>query len=440
MNRSWRMTAALALGLAFLASTAGASEAPKESTADTSLASEVENYLAAAEAGDDPTTFRVFWKEGPKLETSDGKFKAAFFGRVYWDTAFRTSDDFDQGVTEDQTFFRTVRMGFSADILKNAFMKVEVDFIEDDDGVQLKDVEMGLKKLGFLGTMKAGHYKEPFSLEELTSSRFITFMERSIATSTFSPSRNDGISFGNSFGGEKKPHTWAAGIFKDTNNQGNDLENDAVDGGYNLTVRVTGLFLEDEETRRHLHAGFSFSFRDPTSEAVRYRARPGVSKGDRLVDTGTVSADDITLFCFEFAFNIQSFNVQAEFFMADVSGVAPATDPSFSGWYIQFSWWLTGENRHYKGGKYDRVKPKNNLHDGGGKWGAIELAFRYDFIDLTDAGYTGGEMTVYTFGTNWHWNANMRVMFNVVFADADPASSGSTGDTTAFEVRFQFDF
>jgi len=44
-----------------------------------------------------------------------------------------------------------------------------------------------------VGYITAGNMKEPFSLETLTGSADITFMERSLPTVTFSPSYNLGV-------------------------------------------------------------------------------------------------------------------------------------------------------------------------------------------------------------------------------------------------------
>ena len=83
------------------------------------------------------------------------------------------------------------------------------------------------------------------------------------------------------------------------------------------------------------------------------------------------------------------------------------------------------------------MKPTKNFHDGGDGWGAWELAFRIDSIDLTDGNITGGEAMTYVFGVNWYWNPNMRVMFNFVIGDLDESGAD---DVTALEMRFQADF
>ena len=108
----------------------------------------------------------------------------------------------------------------------------------------------------------------------------------------------------------------------------------------------------------------------------------------------------------------------------------------FLGWYFEIGWFITGEVRPYKGGKWQRVKPIELFHDAPGK-GAWQIAYRYDFFDIDDAGFVG-EQTIHTVGVNWHWNKNTRVMFNVMFASVE--GNDSDGDVTSFITRFQFDF
>jgi phosphate-selective porin OprO/OprP len=86
-------------------------------------------------------------------------------------------------------------------------------------------------------------------------------------------------------------------------------------------------------------------------------------------------------------------------------------DPSFSGWYADVSYFLTGETRPYKDGVFQRVHVKNPVTwSKGTGWGAWQIAARYDVLDLSDAafnrplatpvcGFTGG-CTNSTLGVN----------------------------------------
>jgi phosphate-selective porin OprO/OprP len=59
-----------------------------------------------------------------------------------------------------------------------------------------------------------------------------------------------------------------------------------------------------------------------------------------------------------------------------------ADDPSFLSWYAEVGYFLTGETRGYKGGKWDRTKVLNPVDKGG--WGAFQVNARIDQTDLED--------------------------------------------------------
>ena len=109
-------------------------------------------------------------------------------------------------------------------------------------------------------------------------------------------------------------------------------------------------------------------------------------------------------------------------------------DPSFMGWYVFVSYFVTGEHRPYKKGRFQRVKPASNFMDGAGT-GAVELAIRYSFLDLMSRDVMGGEVTDWTFGANWYLNPQTRVMFNYIRSQIT-----RVGDIDIVQLRFQIDF
>ena len=68
---------------------------------------------------------------------------------------------------------------------------------------------MGVTDLGPIGTVRVGNMKEDFSLEEMTSSKYIVFMERALPA-LFNPARNVGISGYNTFLAGRLATRWAA--------------------------------------------------------------------------------------------------------------------------------------------------------------------------------------------------------------------------------------
>ena len=129
------------------------------------------------------------------------------------------------------------------------------------------------------------------------------------------------------------------------------------------------------------------------------------------------------------------FSVQSEYMKSYVDS-APSGDPSFSGFYVMGSFFLTGENRRYSRSKgaFDRVRPHNSFMDDGGI-GAWEIAARYSQLDLNDGLVRGGEMKNFTFGVNWYVNPYSRIMWNYVRAEV-----ADTGAADIVQMRFKIDF
>ena len=377
--------------------------------------------------------FKLYWKNGIRFDTPDKAFQMRIGGRIMADTAWFDQDsDLERELDnwQDATEFRRARLYIQGLINKNIEFKAQYDFAGGD--ADFKDVYLGYKGLP-IGGLRVGHFKEPFSLEELTSSKYITFMERALPN-VFAPSRNMGAMVHNHILDDRA--TYALGVFRDTDGFGEG----AGDGKYNITGRLTGLPWYEDKGSKLLHLGVGCSYRNPNDDDVRYRQRPEAHLSpDRLVDTSDISADTVNVVGAEAALVYGPASLQGEYITADVDGrYSDSPDPDLAGYYIQASYFLTGENRAYKasGGNFDRVKPKKNLSKEGG-WGAWELAARYSHLDLEDDLVNGGELDTVTAGVNWYLNPNTRVMLNYVFADAEDKYEG---EADILQMRFQVDF
>jgi len=437
---------------------------------------EMEQTLAPYE---DPHTFRAYWKDGLRMETRDKEFQMQIFGRIFNDWTWHSADESTENAIrhglgadnafEDGTEFRATRMGISGEIYERVLFKGEWDWV--DGNSTFKDVYVGVTKIPYLGQITVGHQKEPFGLEELTSTRYITFMERA---PVFAPERNTGIEIRNNAFEEHMQ--WQVAAHRETDDFGDsgDGNNTTVsdDGEYVFTGRITGTPWYEEEGRELLHLGLSASRRSPHEDEQRYRFRPPIHQTTRFIDTATtdrfdfdVIYDKIYLFGTEGALVYGPFSMQGEWALAhndrknrenfNLPGNQgePDDDVDFRAWYVYASYFLTGENRTYKtaNGVFDKIKPKDNLYDKKTGWGlgAWELGLRYSDVDLEDASVIGGEMDDITVGINWYLNPNARVMFNYVLVDLereifypDPSESDRIkrfydGDDDAFMMRFQ---
>jgi phosphate-selective porin OprO/OprP len=425
-----RLLAALLLLLAVAQAEDPPQEPPKEAPPpDTSLGKEVEKYLEEAEPQTSGVPLDARWFHAPLFESEDNAFLVHIRGRLLVDWYWATSDDYDSSVTADGVFVRQARLGVAGHIYSNVIYMLEYEFANGD--ARPRDVFVGLRNLGVFGRFKAGHMREPFGLDATTPIPFHAMLERASSTRAFGLGRSPGFRLHNrTLGGRL---TWWAGVFRD----GNTFGAAEGDSGYAFTAKVTHLAIR--QAGRLLHLGFSLSLRQPLDKMARYRARAGPTTGVQLVDTGSFPADREALFAWAAAFRMRALTLQAEAYLARVSG--QGTDAGFSGWYVMVTYWLTGETATYSewNAVWDRVLPRRNLHDGSGGKGAWLLALRFDRVDLTDGGIDGGVMGSFTFGVTWMWNPNTRVKTDVVYADVTGGPLGS-GTIWYLITRFQFDF
>ncbi|MCH7871080.1 MAG: porin [Planctomycetes bacterium] len=380
----------------------------------------------------DSKTLRPYWKDGLRLDSIDGSVKLEIGGRIQHDYGYfaedsglerRLGDDF-----EDGTEFRRARLYFSGTIHDDLEFKAEYDFAGGD--AEFKDVYLGFTKHPKFGNVRLGHFKEPFGLEALTSSNYITFLERSLAA-FFAPLRNTGVMFHGTMNEERG--SWAAGFFRQTDDFGDGQ------GGrdYNVTARLTALPVYEDKGRKLLHVGLAYTHQNYEDDMIRFRSRPEVNLSPRLVDTGAFSAEYGDLIGGEIAWVNGPLSLQAEYVHAFIEGRDSVIgDPRFWAASIQASYFLTGEHRAYQTstGSFDRIRPLHNYGKDGGT-GAWELAARLSYLNLNDRGVEGGRLRDLTLGVNWYLNPNVRTMWNYILADP---SEG--GDLNAFLWRLQVAF
>ena len=364
---------------------------------------------------------------GFEIARYDGKFSFELGGRLMIDAA---GYDEDLNRLGDGTELRRARLDAEGRMFGDWGYEFEIDFADGD--ADIKDAYISYD--GFAASrIKVGQFKEPFSLEELTSSRYITFMERALPNE-LAPGRHIGI------GADTRWDQWtlAGGVFgesfdDDVDDEGNE--------GWGLTGRVT--YAPWQEDRRALHFGLAASRRwtDSMDEA-KFDSRPESHITDvKYLNTGTISnVETIDRYGLEAATVLGPWSLQGEYIHTTLNRDSGMSDVDMDGWYLQASWFLTGESRNYKfkKGAFGRVKPRNG-------YGAWELAGRVSELDLNDEDIQGGEERNWTLGLNWYINPNVRVMANYisvdndVFADDDGDVIGND-DPNIFQTRLQLDF
>ena len=411
-----------------------------ENRAAPDYAKELRQMVADILKEGDPMDLKLYWKDGLRMDSRDGNVKIKFGGRFYYDFTWDSGGDLEKtaaiGDLADGAEVRTGRLYVEGELWKNLAFKWEWDFATASPVI--KDAYLEFRRLPCVQNLRIGHFKEPFSLEELTSSRYITFMERSLPN-VFVPSRNAGAMLHGALFDDLL--TFAGGWFRDVNDQGFGWGQGgaaSTDGDNVFTGRLTASPVYLEKGRYVVHLGAAYSYRE-LDGLLRYRQRPEAHLLQRFVDTGNVAVNEIHVVGGELAAVVGPFHAEAEYVGAYPTRAASA-DLNFCGWYAQVGYFLTGETRPYKraSGTFDRAKPKKPYGKDGG-FGAVEVAGRYSELDLRQGATNGGTLRDYTAGLNWYVNNNVRLMFNYIHSDLD-RSAAVRGDADIFTMRLQFDF
>lgn len=298
-----------------------------------------------------------------------------------------------------------------------------------------------------------GLFKEPFTLEYDTSSRYITFMERSATVDTYKVNKEPGILYESL----KPNYHFALGLF----GSGVAFERNITEG-FSVAGRGTVAPYQTEDAFVHLGAAVNFRRNDKDQALDAYLPlRLRTREGMRVIDARLVGRDDLegvsdfTRYGLEFAAGRGSWWMQSEYIKVDLNldpsramnpgdfrlpeGVTSITQ---DGWYFYTGYYLTGEKKQYRamGGDFGNVRPNNNFNPGKGTWGAFELAFGYsvaDSLEHTRPG-RGQKLEKYVLGLNWFLTPEAMFKFNVIYLEGE--RDGLTGDGWAYGARAQYFF
>jgi phosphate-selective porin OprO/OprP len=349
---------------------------------------------------------------------------------------------------------RRARLGVEGTAWYDVDYTLEFEFAED--GVDVTDALVEFKHIDPVSFM-VGQFKTPNSLDEQTSSRFITFMERAQFTDAFELDRRLGAAV--AVGGSN----WqtVVGLFF----QNSGVEDDA--GPFKNTwgavaARAHYAIPFGPEDKAFIHLGTSVRYRDCNNDIddsgacggdeVRYRERPFFHGTDRrTLNTDTIDNVESDIFWGpEFGLFHGPLAVKSEaglLWGSREDGVPGENTSDFGplwGAYVDVAYFVTGETQPYdKGeGALDRPDVKNPVFEGG--LGAWEVAARFDYLSLEDAssGIEGGEQWTVVGGVNWWLNRWSKLQFNYAHTKVTggPLTASGDYDVDGFGVRAQVDW
>jgi phosphate-selective porin OprO/OprP len=384
-------------------------------------------------------------ENGFGLKSKDGNTTAQFTGRLHMDYR-QYSPDYGTSQTTDSyqnlAEVRRARFGVRGQFQKDFKYQLLANF-GNDVGSSSTSSTMDEMWVNYAANpemqFQFGLFKMPFSLEQMTSSNNIDFMERSLVgqnDSELIPAKETGFMVH----GIPKP-----GLLYQVALSRGRANKDAANDGFDYIGRVVTNVAELQGSKAYvLHLGAAYSMGDikggvtPASGRTEARSQSAWFTGPALSGDTTRTRQGI-----EAAFAYNGLKLQGEQFNFKYDPTT-GSNQEIKGYYVQAVYNLTGESHNYKDGAFNWIKPNNPTDKGGrGAWQVGVRMSEFDASDISVATGKSNRATAMTYGITWFATDNLRVMLNYVDTkfDALVGSSGSrvNGDR-AVMLRSQLSF
>lgn len=368
-------------------------------------------------------------ENGLGIKSKDGNTTAQFTGRIHMD--YRNySPDYATGQTtdgyQDAMEMRRGRFGVRGQIAKDFKYQLLANF-GNDVGASSTSSTIDEFWVNYdanpAAQLQFGTFKMPFSLEQLTSSNNIDFMERSLVgqnDSELIPAKETGVMI---HGLPATGFTYALAA-----SRGRANKSATVDGA-DIIGRVTTNIAEVIQNKDFVaHLGAAYSVGNIKTGVTAASGRTEARNQSAWFTGSAMSGEtERTRQGLEAAFAWKNIKLQGEQFNFKYDPTTGA-DQEIKGHYVQAVYNLTGESHNYKNGIFNWIKPNTAVTSGGpGAWqvGVRASEFNADGISVV-AGKTN-RATAMTYGVTWFWNDNVRFMLNYVDTrfDAPVGTSGS---------------
>ena len=400
-------------------------------------------------------------KGGITLKTDDGRFEAKVGGRIHFDGNLVREDagstlasGSNSMPAQSGFYFRRIYMTLSGKLYGWSY-KIEPDFAPNNasgaTSIAFQDVYLATD-VG-PGELQIGQRKPFRAMEDLTSSNDVLMIERPFASSSgglFKAGSDREFQDGLFYHGNGDLYTWGASFAT--------LRRDNTPGTEGWSSSARGTFTPVNAEGSIVHVGLNASYEKP--ENVQNTVTPmsigpgGFAYAGRRGPTFNLASSrrPVSTIGLEYANVFGPFFAQAEFYnqtlQADkIYGGANALTQTVQAYYVQASYFVTGETKPYKkkDGVFSNPKPKNDF-------GAVELTARYEAaknkdISASNLGVAGNcavgadkcEVRAITVGANYYFNPNVRFMLNYVIGKADAGVKGVDSPKT-LAARFQLAF
>lgn len=338
-------------------------------------------------------------------------------GSVKFDQAFFVQD---KDTEKSMRYYNGANLGSASLTLGVTFDPVStVDFEVE---VVSSSLSLGIliytRKINDNLLLKIGQILASNSQESAGSTKWSSFMNRSMPVKTFTGGIGPGLSlryftdhltvsaatFTSPYGkkydsGSDKNDRWSGNmrivfrpVFSDST---------IVDTGFASTFHSTHQPLDftagDEIKTRH----------KPTLVSTSVTNGPEVSH---------ISATDYTVFTGELGVLHGSFNLEGDYIQTHVNRKDNSL-VKFGGWHIQGNYFLTGESRSYSTSGASFGKPTSIQNPDLGAW---QIGYRTSFINLIHKDIYGGKQLNHGLALNWYVDKKMKLALNYILAKIWP--------------------
>ena len=414
------------------------------------------------------------------LESANGRNSVSLTGRMHLD--YRDIDGYADGLgidrdtqsLADQFELRRARLGVKGKFAND--FKYEV--VGNLPGTATIDVAFldwaKYEKVQF----RVGKFKQPFGLEQLTSSNNIALMERSYVDQTV-PGKKLGVQV---MGSPKAGLTYALSTFQPQDTELNIAGGDRASGAARGTINFAELMGNKEMIMHVGLAGVGTEYSIATSStsqtsdvspsttqrgtisSFRTPGR-GINNIFRGQVNGTVCAGGPTVFggcTSEYSASVKQralglegifasgpFKLAGEYSGGTFKGTQGTNVVEYdtTTYYVEAGWFITGEKyaSSYKNGVFSSFKPINEFDPDKNNWGAVEALVRFEGEDVDNATVSGGRLQgnltsyaankvneqttsavesgakTYTGGIRWILNSNVVLKGNYSYTKFDNA-------------------
>lgn len=284
----------------------------------------------------------------------------------------------------------------------------------------------------------------------MTSSGDLWFMEKANVISAFAPEYHIGVQGafqrGDLLGVAGVYFKRIDGIKESENSESNNKK--GQDEGISVTGRAVWQPVWAEGTKG-FHVGLAASYRTPKTTAgtlpdmVRYSTRSlSYINKIKFLDTAPIAnVSHDWLAGAELAGFYKGFRAQGEYIMNNTVRMEGLETEKFGGFYVQAACLLFGGQQ-----RFDKSRGAFSQPALGRSWGDIELAARFDRIDLNGTEVMGGSANGWTFGVNYYATRNLKAQLNYSYVDHDKyanaaGTAGEGGDAYGIlGLRIQLNF